>query len=164
MSGPFQTMSTSSSFAAFTAPACTLFQNSCVVPFGMTAMRTRGGRSAARRLALAARRSRGERQDKSEGQGEGQRERRGPNGKAHFHPLSIRQLIVVHPLEDGVLRVVVARDAPAGPVGSTTRPGRVIAAIAGEHARLIAASDGAEDGRAEEHGLGLARAARCGSR
>src|SRR5262245_3249210 len=31
-------MSTSSSFDAFTAPAWTLFQNSCVVPFGMTAI------------------------------------------------------------------------------------------------------------------------------
>jgi hypothetical protein len=40
-SGPFQTMSTSSSRDAFTAPACTLFQNSCVVPFRITAMRIR---------------------------------------------------------------------------------------------------------------------------
>ena len=39
MSGPFQTISTPSSRDAFTAPACTLFQNSWVVPFGMTAIR-----------------------------------------------------------------------------------------------------------------------------
>src|SRR5688572_29710875 len=36
-------MSTSSSRAAFTAPACTLFQNSCVVPLGMTAILSRPG-------------------------------------------------------------------------------------------------------------------------
>ena len=37
-SGPFQMIFTPSSCAAFSAPACTDFQNSCVVPLGMTAM------------------------------------------------------------------------------------------------------------------------------
>ena len=38
LSGPFQMTSTSSSLDAFTAPACTAFQNSWVVPLGMTAI------------------------------------------------------------------------------------------------------------------------------
>ncbi len=37
LSGPFQRMVTPSSCAALAAPAWTLFQNSCVVPLGMTA-------------------------------------------------------------------------------------------------------------------------------
>ena len=37
-SGPFQMMSTLSSFPALIAPAWTDFQNSCVVPLGMTAI------------------------------------------------------------------------------------------------------------------------------
>ncbi len=37
-SGPFQRISTVSSLEALTAPAWIDFQNSCVVPFGMTAM------------------------------------------------------------------------------------------------------------------------------
>ena len=39
--GPFHRMSTSDSFAAASAPAWIAFQNSCVVPFGITAMTTR---------------------------------------------------------------------------------------------------------------------------
>ena len=37
-SGPCHLISTPNSFAAFSAPACTDFQNACVVPLGMTAM------------------------------------------------------------------------------------------------------------------------------
>src|SRR5262249_21693224 len=36
--GPFQTISTPRSFEALAAPACTAFQNSWVVPLGMTAI------------------------------------------------------------------------------------------------------------------------------
>src|SRR5688572_10223019 len=39
LSGPFQITSTASARAARSAPACTDFQNSCVVPLGITAMR-----------------------------------------------------------------------------------------------------------------------------
>ena len=65
LSGPFQMISTFSSLAAFAAPACTAFQNSCVVPLGTTAMRSFFSRSRAppaarrrpfcRRLPAAAR-------------------------------------------------------------------------------------------------------------
>src|SRR4051812_37247894 len=43
LSGPFHTTSTFSSRAALIAPACTAFQNSCVVPLGTTAMRSCAG-------------------------------------------------------------------------------------------------------------------------
>src|SRR4051794_36684258 len=38
LSGPFQMISQPVSWLAFTAPAWMVFQNSCVVPLGMTAM------------------------------------------------------------------------------------------------------------------------------
>src|SRR4051794_23276394 len=39
VTGPFQRIVTPVSSAAFCAPACTLCQNTCVVPLGMTARR-----------------------------------------------------------------------------------------------------------------------------
>ncbi len=54
MSGPFQTISTLSSLAAFAAPAWTAFQNSCVVPLGTTAMRSFFSEPAPEELAPAA--------------------------------------------------------------------------------------------------------------
>src|SRR6478735_11571273 len=56
LSGPFQITSTLTSRAAFSAPAWTAFQNSCVVPLGMTATRSLAGASAlaAPPLVLAA--------------------------------------------------------------------------------------------------------------
>src|SRR4051794_6913203 len=42
LSGPFQMMLTLLSLAALAAPACTAFQNSWVVPLGITAMVSEG--------------------------------------------------------------------------------------------------------------------------
>ena len=53
LSGPFQITSTLTSRAAFSAPAWTAFQNSCVVPLGMTATRSFAGASVAAPLLPA---------------------------------------------------------------------------------------------------------------
>src|ERR1700722_20179445 len=113
--GPFHTTSMSSSRAAFTAPACTLFQNSCVVPLGTTAMTRRGGASTvallflhpvsgtekARKPAIPSRPAR-------------------TASLMHGHPVG--QLVVVHAKEDGVLRLVKPSHVAPGGLDDPARP------------------------------------------